>query len=123
MTTLTLSLLNNNFPPSLNKRLHWSVRSGLNIAWKNHVFWHVQEKKKEFGKIPYRRANVEIIYYACRLMDWDNAYTSAKSIVDGLKLGKVIEDDNQEHIELKVRSIKVAHKNEQKIEIIINELK
>lgn len=121
MTTLTMALLDNNFPPSLNRRLHWRARSALNIAWKNHVYWHVMEQKTKMGKMPYPWTDIKIIYYACRPMDWDNAYTSAKPLVDGLKVAGVIEDDSPKHIELLVRTIKVAHLKEQKIEIIITQ--
>lgn len=119
MTTLKIPLLNGRFPPSLNKRLHWRARSGLNIAWKNTVYWAVQEQKTKMGKLPYQKASIEILYYTCRPMDWDNAYTSAKPLVDALTVAKVIPDDSEKFIDLRVRCVKVAHKPEQKIEIII----
>lgn len=75
------------------------------------------------AKVPhYKQARIEIIYYCVQEMDFDNAYTSAKPLVDGLVEAMIIPDDSPKFIQLKVHCKKVKHRPEQRTEIIINQL-
>lgn len=44
---------------------------------------------------PLIKAAVKVIRYSSRSCDWDNGVASLKAIWDGLKLAKIIKDDNQ----------------------------
>lgn len=110
------------WPPNLNARLHWLKRSKWNQKFKHMVWGLVMEQKKNFGKIPYARAKIVVTFYTCRPMDFDNSATSAKPLMDGLKMAGVIVDDNQGAIEPHYSFIKVSTMKEQKTTIKITPL-
>ncbi len=56
---------------------------------------------------------VRVERYACQPLDDDNAKGGAKALVDLLRLGQIIPDDDLESIKLEVVQTKVAHKDEE----------
>ncbi len=107
-----------------NARVHWSVKKRWNDAWLTEVGYAFLEHRKEFGTIPVKNPELTILFYTCNPMDRDNAYHSAKPIIDALTarhkgLG-IIKDDNDEELKsLTVKCIKVRHRTEVHTEIII----
>ena len=108
-------------PFSLNKRLHWAVRSKWNVEWKNTTYWEIKRFHKQLGKIPYSFATITITLNTCYPLDRDNAYTACKSVVDGIVLAGVIPDDSDKYLDLKVKVNKVSKLGEQCVEICIVE--
>lgn len=109
-------------PHSLNHRLHWSVRARWNAEWKDLVWRATLQERYKLAPLPIPVANVEVIFYVCHRMDRDNAYSAAKPIIDGLKVSGILTDDCEDHLELKVRTVKVEHIRDQGIELIIERL-
>lgn len=112
------------FPPNLNARIHWAVRSKWTAAFKEAVWAELnthgnRAKIWELLKTRTGKAIVNITFYTCHLMDYDNAYGSAKPLVDALK-GQAIEDDKPDKLTLYVTSEKVKHLKDQCTEIIIS---
>ncbi len=110
------------FPPNLNARMHWRVRSDWTKAFKEQVWGALQEKRNGIWEMLKARIGnpvVSIIFYSCHLMDYDNSYGSAKPLIDALK-GQVIDDDRPDKLTLYVTQKKVAHLKDQKTEIIIS---
>ena len=67
------------------------------------------------------RVSVEVVSYRVRLADADGV--SAKAAIDGLVNCGVLKDDSTKEIaEIKYRQIKVKNKNEEKTELIIEEV-
>lgn len=106
-------------PHSLNHRMHWSKRSKWNKAWKDLVYWSIMERRKELGIIPYKFASITIVHHTCHPLDRDNAYTAAKSIIDGIVLAGVIPDDTDQYLDLKVQVNKISTLKDQGVEIQI----
>lgn len=107
------------FPPSLNGGVrHWAVRAKITKEFKNEAWATAKEAKLKKRE----KANIKITYYTCYPRDRDNAYTSVKPILDGLILAGVAKDDSEEYIELKVRSVKVSHLKEQRVEVEVSDL-
>jgi Holliday junction resolvase RusA-like endonuclease len=110
-----------------NQRFHWIVKSKWARAWKDEVkkafYEDAQRDVFKLTKAPFEKSKVEVVFYACRLMDRDGAYHAAKPIIDGLTEIKIIADDSEEFIDLKVSQIKVKHLNEQRVEIEITKIK
>ena len=104
-------------PFSPNKKMHWGTKYKWTTAWKEEVKWAVYQCKNRPRK-PLEYTKVNIILHTIKLQDKDNAYASVKAIVDGLTEAEVIKDDSTEHIDLTVSQNKVAHVNEQYVEII-----
>ena len=67
-------------------------------------------------KMPKGKARIGIYLYTCRPQDQDNSVASIKGILDGLK-GIAIKDDNQNELELSVKTIKVAKRIEERVEL------
>jgi hypothetical protein len=65
------------------------------------------------------RARVSIVMFRVRLLDPDNAYGSAKPLIDCLRTCNLISDDSEKEIELTVTQEKVNHFNEQRTEVKI----
>jgi len=65
------------------------------------------------------RIIVSIVMFRVRLLDTDNAYGSAKPLIDCLRTCGLIPDDTEKAINLKVTQEKVAHFNEQRTEVKI----
>lgn len=66
-----------------------------------------------------RLPTVRFIFYRQRLFDLDNAYASAKDLLDGLSSANLIQGDAPTQIRLQVEQVKVAHRSEQKTVIVI----
>lgn len=105
--------------PSLNKTLreHFAVRAKR----KEKLCWHVkyQTKNKHVGAV-----KVEMIFRAVRLRDWDNLVGgSFKGIGDALVSCGVIIDDNPKIVrELIPKQERVAHKNEERLIVKIEDI-
>lgn len=107
-----------------NKSFHWANKARWVDAWKEEVYYAVRKQRTKFGKLPYQRARILILFKTTRLMDYDGAYNAAKPVLDGLKKGEagVIEDDSPKYIDLEVKQEKVAHVKDQHVEIFIKRL-
>ena len=63
--------------------------------------------------------SVSIVMYRVRLLDTDNAYASAKPLLDCLQQIDLISDDAPDKINLVVTQEKVNHRNEERTELHI----
>ncbi len=82
--------------PTLNRwqRLHYIARKKEKMAWVQHFMLTIGQPKKTIEK-----CTISIDRYACGpLPDWDNAYCSAKPILDALVMYRVIVDDSPKHV-------------------------
>jgi hypothetical protein len=102
-----------------NVPMHWAVKSAWKKAWEQEVWACIMEHKKEFGKLPYGKASIIVYLYNVRQMDTDGAYASCKPILDGLRYAGVIIDDSPRYITFNVEQIKVNHKCDERVEILI----
>lgn len=100
-----------------NQRMNWRKKNEWNKAWKAEVSYQIMENKLKRDKKEF--ADVHIVFFTIRKMDKDGAYNAAKPVVDGLVEAELIEDDSEEHIDLKVSQIKVGKVKEQKVIIHI----
>ncbi len=108
-----------------NSRMHWMTRNKWNQAWKEEVGNAVMMQRREFWKLPLEYAKITIVFFTTRLMDYDGAYNAAKPILDGLKVkdgAGVIIDDSPKYIDLTVKQEKVAHRQEEHVEIQIEKV-
>lgn len=111
------------FPHNLNTAMHYMTRHKWNQRWKEQVWGSVKENLQNFPKpMPYDKTEVQIVFNTCSFMDDDNAHTSAKPLLDGLKYAGVIKDDSHKHIELKVSQISVHKRDRQGIDIYIKKV-
>lgn len=94
--------------PSLNAliRMHWTKRAKLVEQWKRFIWAARCEKLGGQAPKPLRRARVSIERRSPWLCDPDNAISSAKMVLDGLRSDNLIVDDSPEHIELTVTQCK-----------------
>ncbi len=74
----------------------------------------VPGKKEGVGRTRLRFVGCRI-----RLLDPDNFAGSTKDLIDGLVKSGLVRDDSVEHIILETEQVKVAHKKEQRTEIVI----
>jgi hypothetical protein len=65
------------------------------------------------------RISVSIVMFRVRLLDPDNAYGSAKPLIDCLRKVDLIPDDSEKEIDLSVTQQKVNHFAEQRTELKI----
>ncbi len=84
----------NKFPPSLNHRLHWSVRAKANKLWRARVYLAIGSDRPEY---PLEKCHAVFTKVSTRPCDFDNLVTSMKPIADGLKDARVIIDDSVEY--------------------------
>lgn len=87
-------------PPSLNKRLHWSLKRRWNGLFAEQVFWAVKQNKIA----PASKIRVELINKTCYPMDRDNLYSSAKPLIDALVRAGVVPDDKDKYVDLYCRN-------------------
>lgn len=91
-------------PPSLNRfagrENSWEYRSAKR-TWTDAVVWMVNAGRLKPAK-PYRRAEVEILYYFPTAARHDPDNYAGKFLLDGLTKAGVIEDDSFTHITLAV---------------------
>jgi hypothetical protein len=106
-------------PLSLNARVHWGERAGVNHAWSEQMFFRCKAHKvPKLGRII-----VEVEHHAIRSRDQDNLAASLKPILDAIVLAGVIEDDDEDHLQIKLRhSVKVHKKIHEKLLIFISPL-
>lgn len=60
-----------------------------------------------------RRINIVFTLVRTRILDWDNAAGSCKTLCDALKKCRAIPDDSPSHIEVTVKQKKVPHRKEE----------
>ncbi len=91
-------------PPSLNKfagrENSWDYRTEKR-TWTDIVVWAVKSGKQT-PEHPFRRAEVEILYYFPTAARHDPDNYAGKFLLDGLTKAGVIEDDSFAHITLAV---------------------
>ncbi len=108
-------------PYSPNVKLHWAEKAKWTKEWKDAVGWACYEKMcGNRNKPPMKNALVTITLYANHPYDQDNQYASVKNCVDGLK-GLLITNDDPEHCEIVVKTIKVKTRKEEHVEIEVVE--
>lgn len=90
-------------PPSPNRyiRAHWTVYQKIKQRWHWLVLEAIQPLGKPQSALP--KARVTIVRYGIRKLDRDNLYGSVKPVVDSLRVHGFIEDDDEEHLDLRVR--------------------
>jgi hypothetical protein len=65
------------------------------------------------------RVTLRIIGFRCRPLDTDNFCGGAKHLIDSIREAGLIHDDSPEHITLITEQIKVAHRGEERTQIVI----
>jgi hypothetical protein len=65
------------------------------------------------------RVTLRIIGFRCRPLDTDNFCGGAKHLIDSIREAGLIHDDAPEHITLITEQIKVAHRGEERTQIVI----
>ena len=100
--------------------MHWGQRYRWNKAWGEAVWAEWRRQSYAQGKLagPPKYAILTITTYAVHLPDWDNAAAACKPIIDALK-GYAIQDDAPDKCKIQVELKKVAHRNEEHVEIEI----
>lgn len=105
-------------PPSMNARIHWRVRHRINDLWKEATFWACKE-----ARIPkLKKARIQFTHCTVSPRDRDNLYASVKAILDAIVDARIIPDDKDEFLDLSCRSLKVPHREDERILIEIIEL-
>ncbi len=102
-----------------NVNLHWAKKAAWKQAWEDEVGWAVLAQRKNLGKLPLKKPKITIIIKSTHLKDIDGLYNSTKPLWDGLRKAGVIVDDNPDGVRMKVKQLKVKHKNEEGVEIEI----
>jgi hypothetical protein len=119
MYELTLEL--NIFATDSNKIL------GVNKFTKHKIFKGVKEEVHQLslGKrppSPLTSFQITATRHASRFLDYDNLVASLKPVIDGLKLAKVIQDDNWNFIRRDNYFLNQTKSTEKKIVITVEEL-
>lgn len=113
-------------PNRLNS-LHWGEKKRWKDAWEEEVGWAwIRDKMKYehlLKDLPFKKAQLEIFIFSIQAQDTDNAYASMKGIIDGLRKVKLITDDDPSHLRVKITQAKVAHKEGERVELTIKEIK
>lgn len=90
--------------PSLNRtqRRHWTHGYRLKKRW-NKLVWVAKHLAIAGESTPLPRARVTVTRFAPHpIKDRDNRYGGAKACVDALVANRLIVDDSEEHIDLRV---------------------
>lgn len=107
-------------PFSPNKRMHWARKAEWTKAWKEEVRYRLLEagvRSDNANLATGKKANIAITLYTIRPQDYDNSVAAVKAIIDGMK-GLVFVDDSPKYLNKpKVKTVKVAHLDEQRVEI------
>ena len=106
-----------------NHQMHWGEKAQWTKAWKEEVWVQFVLQRSKLWKLPLKKASINITIYTTHLKDYDGAYTSIKPLLDALKVNGgvgVIIDDSPEYIDLLVNQVKVKHRNEEHVELLIN---
>ena len=123
-------------PHGPNARLHWATKYRWNRAWEESVFtavqqWRADHKQKSVPKM--EKAKIEFVFYTIQALDEDNSYFCLKPLLDALRAPRpsekfkdcirleIIPDDDLAHVEIAVRQVRVNRRNDERIEIIIEE--
>ena len=70
-----------------------------------------------------RRYRVQFILYQCQPCDWVNAAGACKQVEDALvKAGWLPDGDGWRELEGSAKSVKVSHKNEQRVEAVLTRI-
>ena len=101
-----------------NGRVHWAVKKKWNDAWYAEVLAAVMGSKE---KRIFNKARILINLYKHQFFDTDGAYNAIKPVLDGLCNAGVIIDDSPKYIKLNVEQIKVEHRKDERVEIIITD--
>lgn len=112
-------------PFNLSNKLgmHWGDKKRWTHAWKEEVWAQFMMQRSKLWKLPLKNASVTINIYTTSMKDKDGVYGSIKGILDALKVNGgvgVIIDDSIKYIDLNVEQIKVAHRVDEHVEILIN---
>ena len=68
------------------------------------------------------RATLRIIGFRCRPLDPDNFCGGAKHLIDCIREAGLIDNDSPEHITLITEQVKVAHRGEERTQIVLEYL-
>ena len=98
---------------------NWRVVYGERKKWKERV---AKCFISDAPKSPLKKAQITCIRYSSRQSDYDGLVSSFKACIDGLKLAKVIEDDNPNVIGMPIFLWKKAPPKLGFIEIIVKEI-
>lgn len=105
--------------------MHWGEKAQWTKAWKEEVWAQFMMQRSKLWKLPLKNASITINIYTISMKDQDGAYGSIKPILDALKVNGgvgVIVDDSPKYINLNVEQIKVAHRADEHVEILIKKL-
>jgi hypothetical protein len=102
--------------------MHWARKAEWGRAWKEEVGYAFMLQRNKLWKLPLKYAHITINLYVTRYMDRDGSFNAVKPILDSLKVNGgvgVIIDDSPKYIRLEVEQIKVPHRQDEHVEIII----
>ena len=108
---------------SNHSSMHWGEKAQWTKAWKEEVCVQFMLQRHKLWKLPLKNASITINIYTTRYFDKDGSFNAAKPILDALKVNGgvgVIVDDSPKYINLNVEQIKVAHRADEHVEILIN---
>lgn len=103
--------------------MHWGEKAQWTKAWKEEVGVQFMLKRSKLWKLPLKNAFITINIYTTRYFDKDGSFNAIKPLLDALKVNGgvgVIVDDSPKYISLEVEQIKVAHRTDEHVEILIN---
>lgn len=110
-------------PHNMNHSMHWKARSDWNKAWYvevKYAWLSIPWSKRP--EIPLKIPKIAIKYYTIHLLDFDNAYTAAKPLVDGLRDAGILKNDDLKNLpSFQVTQEKVSHREDEHVEIEIAE--
>jgi hypothetical protein len=102
--------------------MHWAKKAEWGRAWKEEVGYAFMLQRNKLWKLPLEYAHITINFYVTRYFDRDGSFNAAKPLLDALKVNGgvgVIIDDSPKYIRLEVEQIKVPHRQDEHVEIII----
>lgn len=117
-----LSFTLHEVPLTLNEMMgkHW--RSRHNSFSLIHKLIYLQTLKYK-PETPIERARVAITRYSSGTLDRDNAYFTAKPVLDGLVECGIIKDDGFNQVKfLEVNQVKIKRNEKRKLEVSLEEI-
>ena len=103
----TISITIPYLPKSLNRvlRMHRMERDRYFTKCKNDVWALTHEKGNRRPRKPYQKAKIimTFIFPDNGIRDFDNYIGGAKGMTDGVKAGKIIEDDSWQKLKMEFR--------------------
>ena len=116
-----------------NQRMFWATKNQWRDAWQEEVYYAIAQNRQQLGKLPLRKPKIELTAYVCRLYDPDNLSGIFKPLIDQFKEIKgydkqghkiagsgLIVDDSAKYCQIKCKQKKVARRQDERVEIIIN---